>query len=144
MELSKATLIDHIGWRLWRAAAVWKKRFAEEMVNAGHGWYAEARSSVIPFIAAQGTRQSDIAKAMGLTKQAVQQLVDDLEREGVVMRVPDPADRRGKLVVFSEKGLAAQRDAVIVKRKIENEFRAALGPEKFDQLFELLKNVAPD
>ncbi len=144
MNEPKTPLIDHIGWRLWHAAMVWKARYTEEMVKAGHGWYAEARSNIIPHIAADGTKQSEIVREMGLTKQAVQQLVDDLELEGVVTRVPDPNDRRGKLVMFTEKGRRAQRDAVLVKRKVESEFRKKLGHEDFGRLFRLLHDLAPD
>ncbi|MEO1016221.1 MAG: MarR family transcriptional regulator [Pseudomonadota bacterium] len=143
MNAEQFELIDHIGWRLWQAAADWKARFVEEMVRAGHGWYAEARSSVIPYIGAEGTKQVDIVREMGLTKQAVQQLVDDLEQEGIVTRQPDPADRRRKIVVFTEKGRRARQDANAVKRKIEAEYRQELGDDNFDRLFNILEQLAP-
>jgi len=133
--------IDHIGWRLWDAAAIWKERFAAGMVAAGHDWYGEARSSVIPYIALDGTRQSDIVAKMGLSKQAVQQLIVDLEAAGIVYREADPEDRRGKIVLFTQAGVDAQRDSNRVKREVENEFRHRLGDDDFSKLFELLKKV---
>ena len=136
--------LDHIGWRLWQAAATWKARFAEEMVAHGHAWYAEARSSVVPYIGQDGIRQADLVRRMGLTKQAVQQLVDDLERAGIVERIPDPTDKRGKIVHFTTIGLASQRDADQVKQRIEAEFRERLGDRDFDLLFDLLKRLAPE
>jgi DNA-binding MarR family transcriptional regulator len=136
--------IDHIGWWLWRAAMVWKARFAEEMVRAGHSWYAEARSSVIPYIGPRGTRQAELARRIGLSKQAVQQLVDDLEREGVVVRRPDPGDQRAKIVVFTDKGLAAQRDADRIKRTIETAWRERLGAADMEQLDRLLRRIEAD
>jgi len=137
-------MIDHIGWRLWNGAMRWKARFAEEMVAAGHGWYAEARSSIIPFIKLTGTRQTDIAAKMGLTKQAIQQLVDDLEKEGIVERRPDPSDGRAKVVVFTEKGLKAQKDSEVIKSRIHDEIRSEIGSDNFDRLMDILKLVAPD
>ncbi|MEM7283836.1 MAG: helix-turn-helix domain-containing protein [Pseudomonadota bacterium] len=101
MNLPEQRRQDHIGWRLWHAASEWKVRFVDEMVAAGHSCYAEARSSVIPYIEPQGTKQSELVRMMGLSKQAVQQLVDDLEREGIVTRKADPDDRRGKIVCFT-------------------------------------------
>lgn len=136
--------IEHIGWRLWNAAGLWKSRFAEAMIAAGHDWYAEARSSVIPYIGPKGTRQSVLVRRMGLTKQAVQQLVDDLEREGIVQRVPDPKDGRARIIRFTEKGQQAQRDAQAVKRRIEDQFRRELGDADFDHLYRLLCKLAPD
>ncbi|MEM7025306.1 MAG: MarR family winged helix-turn-helix transcriptional regulator [Pseudomonadota bacterium] len=132
---------DHIGWLLWRAAMIWKERFAEEMVRAGHAWYAEARSSVVPYVGPDGTRQAELVRRMGLTKQAVQQLVDDLEREGVVLRLPDPHDQRAKIVAFTGKGLAARRDAERIKRTIEADWRRRLGADDMAQLERLLRGI---
>lgn len=39
-----------------------------------------------------------LAKTLGLTPSAVTTLVDRLEREGLVSRTPDPADRRRSLI----------------------------------------------
>lgn len=132
---------DHIGWRLWDAAACWKSRFCEGMIAQGHAWYGEARSSVLPYIDLNGTRQSDIVTRMGLSKQAVQQLIVDLEEAGIIHREPDPEDRRGKIVRFTEAGLAAQRDSAKVKRAIDNDIRAQLGEADFGKLFKLLKTL---
>ena len=137
---------DHIGWRLWEAAALWKRLFADEMVAAGHGWYREARSSIIPYIDLEaGARQVDIVAAMGLSKQAVQQLIQDLEAEGIVERVPDPDDGRGKIVRLMEKGLAAQIDSAAAKRKVEATLRDRLGAAEFDSLSQtLIKLIETD
>ena len=144
MDDDTGAAIDHIGWWLWRAATIWKTRFAEEMVAAGHGWYAEARSSLVPYIGPNGTRQAELVRRIGLTKQAVQQLVDDLEREGVVVRRPDPHDQRAKIVAFTNKGLAAQRDANRIKRSIETAWRERLGVTDIDQLELLLRRIEAD
>lgn len=133
--------IDHVGWRLWDAAAMWKEKFAAEMVAAGHDWYAEARSSVVPYVGLKGTRQADIVARMGLSKQAVQQLIVDLEQSGILRRDPDPNDGRGKIVLFTEKGLAAQRDSQKAKRKVEAEIRLTLGDTEFERLMNTLKKI---
>lgn len=136
--------IDHIGWRLWDAAAIWKDRFAAEMVAAGHGWYAEARSSVVPYISPTGTKQSDIVARMGLSKQAVQQLIVDLETAGIVHREHDPDDGRGKIVRFTDKGLAAVKDSARAKRRVEADMRAQLGDADFQRLYDLLIKIGSD
>lgn len=133
--------VDHVGWRLWDAAAVWKEKFAAEMVAAGHDWYAEARSSVIPYVGLTGTRQADIVARMGLSKQAVQQLIVDLEQSGILRRDPDPNDGRGKIVLFTEKGLAAQQDSQRAKEKVQAEMKVILGDREFEWLMETLKKI---
>ncbi len=134
--------IDHVGWRLWCASQAWKEKFLAGMLASGHHWYAEARSSIIPFLDREGTRQGVLVQRMGLSKQAVQQLVDDLEDEGIIERRPDPEDRRGKVVIFTQKGLRAQSDANRVKREVEASFQAKLGKEDFTRLDDLLRRLA--
>lgn len=136
--------IDHVGWRLWCASQAWKERFLAGMLGLGHYWYAEARSSIIPYLDREGTRQVVLVQRMGLSKQAVQQLVDDLESEGIIERCPDPDDRRAKIVKFTKKGLVAQADANRIKRKVETAFREKLGAEDFDKLDELLRRLAEE
>ncbi len=85
-----------------------------------------------------------LAQRMGLSKQAVQQLVDDLESEGIIERCPDPDDRRAKIVEFTKKGLKAQTDANRIKREVETAFREKLGDEDFDRLDELLRRLAEE
>lgn len=135
---------DHIGWRLWDAATIWKAKFASAMIESGHDWYAEARSSVIPYISLEGTRQSEIVQKMGLSKQAVQQLIADLEVAGIVRRDPDPDDGRGRIVRFTDAGFEAQRDGVSAKRAIEADMRAQMGEENFEMLQKLLKMIGSE
>jgi DNA-binding MarR family transcriptional regulator len=53
-----------------------------------------------------------IARAMGLTRQSVQRLVNDLERLGIVTLNPNPDHARAKLAVMTKKGEAAYAEAL--------------------------------
>jgi DNA-binding MarR family transcriptional regulator len=136
--------VDHVGWRLWDAAAAWKEKFANHMIEAGHDWYAEARSSVVPYVGLDGTKQAEIVARMGLSKQAVQQLIVDLEHTGILRRDPDPDDGRGKIVRFTQAGLAAQKDGAKAKQIIEADIREKLGDAEFEQLMILLKKIGSE
>src|ERR1051325_8377172 len=98
-------LVDHVGLDLWRAAIAWRERLHGEMVARGHAWYGDARSGIAAHLDPAGSWQSERVERMRLSKQAVQQLLDGLESDGVVRRVPDPEDGRGKRVVYTAKGL---------------------------------------
>ncbi|WP_041829352.1 MarR family winged helix-turn-helix transcriptional regulator [Paracidovorax avenae] len=50
---------------------------------------------------------ASIARNMGLTRQAVQRIVDLLEERGLVEFQPNPHHRRAKLVVLTRAGLDA-------------------------------------
>lgn len=140
---TEGLLPEHVGVDLWRAALAWRERLHGEMVRRGHGWYGDARGAVAAHLDPSGTGQSELARRMKLTKQAVQQLVDGLERDGIVRREPDPDDGRGKRVVYTKRGIAALRDAVQVKREIEADYRARLGARGFDALVHALRALAP-
>ena len=137
-------LIDHAGWRVARLFRKWKQEFDAEMIALGHGFIAEARGAVVGHLRPSGAAQSRLAQELGISKQAVQQLVDELEAEGVVQRVPNPDDARGKLVVLTAKGAAALRDSNRVKRRIEARYRARLGEKDFAVFMAALETLGGD
>jgi DNA-binding MarR family transcriptional regulator len=119
--------IEHVGLRLWLASQQWQDRFKSEMVAAGHPWFAEAQAALVPHIDREGTSQSDLTARLGLSKQAVQQLIDNLVQSGVVERRLDPADARVRRVHFTKQGLRVLADANTVKRRIELDYADVLG-----------------
>ena len=60
-----------------------------------------AHTALFPHIDLSGTRQTALARRMGVSKQAVGQLVSELEQMGALERVPDPSDGRARLVRFA-------------------------------------------
>lgn len=132
---------DHVGIRLWGAYEAWKAEFVTAMVEAGHAWFTPSRATLLGFVPRKGLRQSELIARMGISKQAVQQLVDGLEAEGVVERVPDPDDKRGRILRHTPKGRAALDDADRIKAEIETRYRARLGEDRFRLLFDALGEV---
>jgi len=47
-----------------------------------------------------------IARGMGLNRQGVQRIVNELEKDGIVAFAPNPNHRRANLVVLTERGKA--------------------------------------
>ena len=137
-EISVAQL-DHVGWRLWQANRAWQAEFAATMRAAGHGWFSDARAGLLGHIARDGTRQAALIERMAISKQAVQQLLDGLEAEGVVERLPDPRDGRGKLVRYTSKGRSALRDGDRIKQEIEKRWIERIGHERFSSLVDALR-----
>lgn len=86
-----------------------------------------AHMALFPHIDLLGTRQSILAERVGITKQAVGQLVDDLEAGGVLARVADPDDRRAKRVVFTDKGRQGMLAGIEHLRNIERKLTKAVG-----------------
>jgi DNA-binding MarR family transcriptional regulator len=142
-QLDNKSLPDHIGIRLWRANEFWLASFIAAMNAEGHVWFTPARANLLGQIPRNGLKQGDLIRRMGLSKQAVQQLIDGLEGEGILVRLPDPDDKRGKIIVHSAKGHVALRDADSIKVIIETELKARLGKDKFEALFEAIGEIPP-
>lgn len=134
--------IDHIGLALWRAAQQWRSRMRAELAARGYPWHQSAAGEVLAHLGPSGISQALLTERMGLSKQAVQQLVDQLEAQGVVGRAPDPSDGRAKRIVLTELGLADFAERNRVKRQIEAEYRDRLGPEAFAALEAALAKLA--
>lgn len=132
---------DHIGWDLWQATFAWKDRYTQEMIDRGFEWYGEARANLMQHIPAQGIAQAEIVAKTNLTKQAVQQLLDDLENDDVITRIPDPDDSRRKKVVLTKNGEQAFRTANKVKVNLEMEYRKMLGDRAFNSLKRSLDKI---
>ena len=86
-----------------------------------------AHTALFPHLSLEGTRTTALAAKMGITKQAVGRIVAELERAGVLCRVPDPSDGRAKLVRFTTEGYGAVLAGFSVLHEIEGELAAELG-----------------
>lgn len=75
--------------------------------------------NVMAHITRDGIRLTELAERAGMTKQAMSELVLDLEVLGYLRREPDPTDGRAKLIRFTKKGLAAVSAATLALRKMD-------------------------
>jgi DNA-binding MarR family transcriptional regulator len=115
---------------------------AEQPLLERHGltmWGYVALSRVA---AQPASTQLALARAMGYDKTRLIALLDALEREGLVERAPDPADRRAHVVRITPKG--ARRHAAVRAdiRAMEEELLGALGATERRALLAALPKLA--
>jgi DNA-binding MarR family transcriptional regulator len=97
-----------------------------------------AHLNVFQYPGPQGARPSALAARLGITKQALNYLLGELERLEYLQRQPDPDDLRSKRVALTRRGAAAIdviRDAV---GEMETAWAHQLGPERFAQFRTIL------
>ncbi|MDP2317083.1 MAG: MarR family transcriptional regulator [Pseudomonadota bacterium] len=102
-----------------------------------------AHMQVLPHLDLQGTRATEIARRMGISKQAVGELLDEIEAMGVIERVPDPTDGRARIVRFTESGRAGLLAGLGVLAEVEAELAARVGTETIARLKADLAVVLP-
>lgn len=100
-----------------------------------------AQARVAQRIAAGGSRLTDLAEQAQVTKQTASLLVSALEAEGLVDRVPDPADGRARLIRFTQRGLDAADRARELVIGVEQSWNDHLGPELAGCLREALTRL---
>jgi DNA-binding MarR family transcriptional regulator len=89
----------------------------------------------------EGTRLTELAARARMTKQAIGELVDQLEAMGYVERRPDPLDGRAKIVVPTAAGKAAQATARECLLEIDAEWAQRLGPERMAALEDAITEI---
>ncbi|MEZ5559397.1 MAG: MarR family transcriptional regulator [Pseudomonadales bacterium] len=73
------------------------------------------------------TRAAELARVLGVSRQAIQQQITDLEKDELVTQIPDPEDRRANRIVFSEKGSRLISAAMASLRQAEQALAIRIG-----------------
>ena len=88
-----------------------------------------------------GTRLTELAVRAGVTKQAMMQMVDELQAAGHLRRTPDPTDGRAKMVRLTARGLRQRATARQALAAVEARIRRRLGSRRYDALRLLLEEL---
>ena len=115
-----------------------RERMLVRLHESGFDDLAAAHLTVLQYPGPQGTRPSELAARLRMSKQALNYLLGELERFGYVERRPDPDDLRSRRIVMTKRGdamAAVIRGAV---GELEREWSEKLGAKRFAQLRGLL------
>jgi DNA-binding MarR family transcriptional regulator len=110
--------------------------------DRGAGELRPSQAVALLLVDRAGTRLSDLAHRAAITKQAMMQLVDDLQEKGCVRRVPDTEDARAKMVRLTAKGLRLRASSRKSIQAVESRVRRRLGSRRYDALRALLGEVS--
>ncbi len=109
-------------------------RVIVRLAERGHGVVRSAHGNVFQHLDDTGTTVSQLAERAQMTKQAMAELVRHLETYGYVVRVPDPTDRRAKLVLPTDRGREVVRIAQDLVPELEGKIERVLGADRVRQL----------
>ena len=138
----------HIGQLLVQLTRELQQELFARLVAAGLDDARVAHTHVTAYIKADGSPLTELAAMARMTLPAMSEIVNDLERLGIVERRPDPADGRAKLIVLTEDGWAAMRVARGIIRDLEAEWAGLVGAREFERtaltLDRLLRAISAD
>lgn len=124
----------HIGILFQQLSRDFERRARDILRERGHAGLQPSHQVVFASLGRAGTRLTALAERAGISKQAMGQLVDDLERLDYVERVPDPVDGRAKIVRLTRAGGLFMDDAAEVVSEIWQGYAALLGERELAQL----------
>jgi DNA-binding MarR family transcriptional regulator len=119
-------------------------RLADEINEAGRRHDPRVRSAhaaVFVHMEHEGIRLTRLAEKAMMTPQAMGELVDGLEKLGYLRRIPDPTDRRAKLIVFTDQGDGALKVAFEAIADVERRLAELLGRKALDDLQVALERI---
>jgi len=131
----------NVGQPLMEVAKDFQKRALALFYEFGHTGLQPSHQAVLNYLRLSGTRLTDLAEQASMTKQAMGQLVDELERLGYVTRRPDPTDGRAKIVQFTEQGLELIHDGRKIVAAIQMDYAELIGDKKLSVLRDTLKEL---
>lgn len=105
------------------------------------GWrqFTHSQSMIFLNMAEGRDRTIDIARHMGVSKQAINRTINELVEIGLIQLAPDPSDKRAKRLILSAKGEVITQDATKSLAALEKNLSKKLGEKKAGQLKSLLK-----
>lgn len=113
------------------------KRLAEDGFDGILYWHG----AVFRFIDAEGSRLTALADRSGFTKQAIGEVVGELERHGYVERTTDSEDRRAKIIRLTDRGVQGKVAAARILADIEARWERHLGGHRIADLRRTLEEV---
>jgi DNA-binding MarR family transcriptional regulator len=134
---------------LWDAALeAFLAHFRDALADTEYADIRPTHGCVFRFLRDDGMRLTRLAELASITKQSAGEIVDDLAQRGYVERIPDPEDKRAKLITLTEKGREAQATGFALFAGIEREWIDRYGAKRWNAMRELLEEIvaaeAPD
>ena len=111
---------------LFRTARLYSEKILyENETNPGTLQLRPSHTALFPYISGEGVRATALAGQPGISKQAIGQLLSELEELKMIERIADPKDGRAKLVRFIEADESKHGMADLLRR--EEALRSFLG-----------------
>ena len=131
----------NIGQSLMEVARHFQRHAIDGFAAEGYTQIQGSHQAILNHLNFSGTRLTDLAERAAITKQAMGQLVDEVESLGFIERVQDPHDGRAKIVKFTTKGHALMKAGTRVGASVQQEYSALIGEKKMQCLHDLLEEL---
>ncbi|MFF7750851.1 MarR family winged helix-turn-helix transcriptional regulator [Streptomyces sp. NPDC007971] len=127
-------------WHLGRAAARGRALVAEALAAEGMKMWHHVVLSAVRDLAP--VAQADLGRSVGLDPKDLVGVLNDLQSAGLVVRAPDPKDRRKNAVSLTDGGDRLLARCEEAARRANDELLAPLSTSERDQFMGLLIRIS--
>jgi DNA-binding MarR family transcriptional regulator len=110
----------------------------------GFGDLRPRHGVVTAYLDEDGVRLAELTRLSGRNKQTIAASLDELEQLGYVHRVADPADRRAKLIMPTERGRELMRVSDEIVADIEARHADRLGHPTYADFVRALRAITSE
>ncbi len=97
-----------------------------------------AQTRLLAQMAGKPTSMAELARRLGVSRQAVHKTVSELERRGILSIEDDPMRGNARKIVYTELGREVNREGAKIIQSIEHQLAQRLGAKQVEQLKSLL------
>jgi DNA-binding MarR family transcriptional regulator len=144
MDDSQPTSTTDIAILLTAASRGVADRLLDAMAEARLDEVRSNHGFVIRALAGGSLTLTELAARLGVSKQAAQKVVDDMERRRLLERAPSSTDRRAKAIRLTKRGQKVRQTALATSERMEAELRVDLGDETVDAARALLEHFVEE
>lgn len=112
-----------------------------ELAEQGHPDMRPAHGFAMQAIGPEGSTATEVARRLGVTKQAAGKTVDRLVVVGYAERATDPADARRRIVRLTPRGFDALARSAAIFDRIRATWSEALGDSRLRAMEDALRTV---
>ena len=123
---------------------VFERELYPALAAAGYGDLRPGHGCVFGTITPEGARLTVLAERAQLTKQAVGEVVSELESHGYAERVQDPSDGRAKIIRLTDRGQDAYKLGYSVMAEIQRRWEKRFGAERVRAMLELMREIVDE
>ena len=130
-----------VGQLLARLLREFRHDLAAPRAEAGFGDIRDPHMQIFGNVRMGGVRLTELADRAQLSLAATSELVNDLETIGYLIRRPDPADGRAKLIDLTKRGRDAMSSAGGRVADIERRWSKVVGTKNFAQMCQTMQRL---
>lgn len=121
-----------------------KNTMAALQQQCGHEDLRLGFTAYITLIGARDMRLTELADTIGVSRQACNQSIKQIEAAGYITSRPDPSDGRARQLQLSDRGRQLLTDGIRIAAHVDEQFRDIIGGKAFRDTSDALRLLHAD